>query len=298
MARQGFQRGFNQGILQGVKTGHAMGNHRTGFGGGLTDGTANMDKLQDPVTLSGVKKPLIYCNADNITTNTGTVITLTDLIGSGFTLTNNVPGTGFTPDLVQRDIWNLRNALDFNDVRCSLYPTPSLNFGNDSEISIMMVVKLKPIAHQIFYINSSIIPGGVDLSMSDANQTIRSIYYGGQAGSMTNSQYDSFGSQVEREDYMILTAKYRLNQPGGEGSEQEVYVNGTERRRLVSSNFNIITTTMTAAQTFIVGNTSTTSGGKGAGLYFGAFLLFDYWLNESEQLRLENYFRDYYGHKF
>ena len=55
---------------------------------------------------------------------------------------------------------------------------------------------------------------------------------------------------------------------------------------------------MTAGQTFVVGNQSTTSGTRGAGMYFGAFLLFDYWLNESEQLRLENYFRDYYGHKF
>jgi hypothetical protein len=27
-------------------------------------------------------------------------------------------------------------------------------------------------------------------------------------------------------------------------------------------------------------------------------LLLDYWMNESEQLRLENYFRWYYGNKF
>ena len=150
MARQGLQRGFNQGILQGVKTGLGMAGQRTGFAGGITDGTANMDKLQDPRLLTGVKKPLIFCNADNITTNTGTVITLTDLIGSGFTLTNNVPGAGFTPDLVERDIWNLRNALDFNDSRCSLYPTPTLNFSGDSEVSVMMVLKLKANASQIF----------------------------------------------------------------------------------------------------------------------------------------------------
>ena len=50
MARQGLQRGFNQGILQGVKTGYAMGNHRTGFAGGITDGTANMYKISDPGT--------------------------------------------------------------------------------------------------------------------------------------------------------------------------------------------------------------------------------------------------------
>ena len=297
MARQGLQRGFNQSYLQGVKSGHAMGNHRTGYAGGITDGTANMDKLQDPVLLTGVKKPLIFCNADNITTNTGTVITLTDLIQSGFTLTN-AQGGGFTPDLLVKDIWNLRNALDFNDSRCSLYPTPTLNFSGDSEVSVMMVLKLKPIANQIFYLSDLITPGSVDLSMSDANRTIRNIYYGGQPGSITTSQYDTYASQVELEDYMILTAKYRLKQPGGNGSEQAVYINGTLKKQLFSSNFNIITTAMTAGQTFVVGNQSTTSGTRGAGMYFGAFLLFDYWLNESEQLRLENYFRDYYGHKF
>jgi hypothetical protein len=297
MATSGLQRGHNQGILQGVKSGHAMGQLRPGFGSGFTDGTAYPDKLQDPVQLTGRKKPLIYCNADNVTTNTGIVITLTDLIGSGFTLTN-AQGSGFTPDITTRNIFNSRNSLDFNDSRCSLYPTPALNFSGDSEISLMMVVNLKAIANQIFYISNNITPGGIDLSTSDTSRTIRSIYYGGQPGSITNSQYDTFASQVERQDWMILTAKYQLNLSQGVGSEQEVYINGTLKKQLFTSNFNIVTTAMTAAQTFIVGNTSTTSGTRGAGIHLGAFLLFDYWINESEQLRLENYFRDYYGHKF
>jgi len=297
MARTGLVKGFNQGRLQGAKTGLGMAGYRTGFAGGRTDGTANMDKMQDPVTLTGVKKPLIFCNADNVTTNTGTVITLTDLISSGFTLTN-AQGSGFTPDIITNDIFNLRNSLDFNDSRCSLYPTPTLNFSGDSEVSAIMVVKLKPIANQIFYVFDNITPGGVDLSMSDANRTIRSIYYGGQPGSITNSQYDTYASQAEREDWMILTVKYRLKQPGGIGSEQEVYINGTLKKQLFTSNFNIVTTAMTAGQSFYVGNTNITTGIMGAGMYFGAFLLFDYWLNESEQLRLENYFRDYYGRKF
>jgi hypothetical protein len=297
MATSGLQRGFNQGILQGVKTGFGMSKMRTGFGSGFTDGTVYPDKFQDPVLLTGRKKPLIFCNADNVTTNTGTVITLTDLIGSGVTLTN-AQGSASTPGLITNGIFNLRNALDFDDSRCSLYPTPALNFSGDSEISVMMVVKLKAIANQIFYINDSITPGGIDLSTSDTSRTIRSIYYGGQPGSITNSQYDTFASQVEREDWMILTAKYQLNQSQGAGSEQEVYINGTLKKQLFTSNFNIVTTTMTAGQTFIVGNTNIASGTRGAGIHLGAFLLFDYRINESEQLRLENYFRDYYGHKF
>jgi hypothetical protein len=297
MAQSGLNSGMYGGLRQGVKSGLSMSNLGSGLNGGRVNGIWDKSKMQNPVSLTGIKKPLIFNLADQLTTNTGTVITLTDIIGSGFTLTN-AQGGSFTPDVITDGLFGHRDYLDFNDSRCSLYPTPSLNFSGDSEVSVMMVVKLKASASQIFFLNSSIIPGGVDLSMTDTNRTIRSIYYGGQGGSITNSQYDSFLSQEERENWMILTAKYRLKQPGGAGSEQEMYVNGRLQHKLNSSNFNIVTTSMTASQTFIVGNTSITSGSRGLSMHFGAFLLTDYWLNESEQLRLENYFRWYYGNSF
>jgi len=291
------KKGLNGGILQGVKSGLGMSNMASGLKGGIVEKTPDKNKMQNPLSLSGNKKPLIYCNADNLTTNTGIVITLTDLIGSGFTLTN-AQGSGSTPDIIVNDIFNYRDSLDFNDARSSLYPTPDLNFNGKSEVSIIMVCKLKPIAAQVFYIEESITPGGVDLSMVGTNRTLRSIYYGGQPGSITNSQYDSFLSPGESSDWMILTCKYRLKQPGGAGSEQEMYVNGRFQHRLNSTTFNIVTTSMTSGQALIIGNTSITSGTRGNSLFFGSFLLLDYWMNESEQLRLENYFRWYYGNKF
>lgn len=289
--------GLNGGILQGVKSGLGMSNITSGLKGGIVKNIPDKNKIQNPLNLSGIKKPLIFCNADNLTTNTGTVITLTDLIGSGFTLTN-AQGTNFTPDLVVKDIFASRDSLDFNNATNSLYTTPDVNFNGKSEVSIIMVCKLKAIAAQVFYIEDSIIPGGVDLSMTDTNRTLRSIYYGGQPGSITNSQYDSFLSQGESSDWMILTLKYRLKQPGGAGSEQEMYVNGRLQHKLNSSTFNIITTSMTSSQALIIGNTSIASGSRGNSMSLGSFLLLDYWMNESEQLRLENYFRWYYGNKF
>jgi len=334
MARSGLQRGFNQGILQGVKTGLGMAGQRTGYAGGLTDGTANMDKLQDPVLLTGVKtglgmgsartgfaggitdgtaystklqdpvlltgvkKPRIYCNADNVTTNTGLVITLTDLIASGFTLTNAL-GTNNTPDLDTRSIFNLRNSLDFNNAVASLYPTPAFNLNGKTEYSVMMVIKIDPATGYIFQVQDLLNPGSLVLQVTNTSQTIRSTFYGGQPGSLTTSVYETAGiSQAERQDWMILTVKCRLSQPGGVGSEQEVYINGTLKEQLVSSNFNVITTTMAATSTFVIGNDREDFGSQGGNIHLGAFLMTDYWLNESEQLRLENYFRDYYGHKF
>jgi len=298
MARSGFERGFNQAYLQGVKTGLGMGSARTGFARGITDGTAYPNKLQDPVLLTGVKKPLFFCNADNLTTNTGTVITLTDLIGSGRTLTN-AQGTNPTPDIVTRGIFNLRNSLDFNNSAGSLYPTPAFNLSGKSEYSVMMVIKIDPATGYILQVQDLLNPGSLVLQVTNTNQTIRSTFYGGQAGSLTTSVYETAGiSQAELQDWMILTVKYRIAQPGGPGSEQEIYINGSVKEQLVSSNFNIITTTMAANSTFVIGNDREAAGSVGGNIHLGAFLMTDYWLNESEQLRLENYFRDYYGHKF
>jgi hypothetical protein len=297
MARQGLQRGFNQAYLQGVKSGHAMGNYRTGFAGGNTDGTANMDKMQDPLLLTGVKKPLFFCNADNFTT-TGTSITLTDLIGTGRALTNT-QGTNPTPDIVTNGIFNLRNSLDFNNSGGSLYPTPAFNLSGKSEYSVMMVIKIDPATGYILLVQDLLNPGSLVLRVTDTRQTIRSTFYGGQPGSLTTSVYETDGiSQSEEQDWMILTVKYRLKQPGGAGSEQEMYINGTLKEQLVSSNFNLIITTMTSTSTFVIGNDREAGGSVGGNIHLGAFLMTDYWLNESEQLRLENYFRDYYGHKF
>ena len=298
MARSGLQRGFNQGILQGVKTGLGMAGQRTGFAGGITDGTANKDKLQDPVLLTGVKKPLFFCNADNLTTNTGLVITLTDLIGSGRALTN-AQGTNPTPDIVTRGIFNLRNSLDFNNGAGSMYPTPAFNLSGKSEYSVMMVIKIDPATGYILQVQDLLSAGSLVLRVTDTTQTIRSTFYGGQGGSLTTSVYETAGvSQAEIQDWMILTVKYRLAQPGGPGSEQEMYINGSIKEQLVSSDFNVLTTTMAATSTFVIGNDRESLGSQGSNIHLGAFLMTDYWLNESEQLRLENYFRDYYGHKF
>jgi len=77
MARSGFERGFNQAYLQGVKTGAGMAELRTGFSGGVTDGIAYSDKIQDPNLLRGEKLPWIYANADN-TVDVGTTTAVMD----------------------------------------------------------------------------------------------------------------------------------------------------------------------------------------------------------------------------
>jgi hypothetical protein len=298
MAQSGLNSGMSRGMHQGVKSGLAMSTMNSGMNSGVISSIWDKSKIQNPANLSGVKKPLIFNCADNIGSTSGTSITLTDLSSSGFTLTNN-QGSSSTPDIIENGIFGTRDYLDFNNNACSLFPTPSLNFSGDSELSFMMVVRIKANSNnQVLFVSNSITPGGVDVSTIDSNRTLRSIFYGGQAGAITDSRYDTFLSQEEASDWMILTLKYRLKLPNGAGSEQEMYVNGRLQKKLFSSNFSVITTAMTSGQTFIVGNTTTSAGSRGQAIQLGSFLLFDYWLNESEQLRLENYFRWYYGNSF
>ena len=297
-AHSGLNSGMSRGLHQGVKTGLGMANINSGLGSGLVTGIWDKSKMQDPTSLSGIKRPIIFCLADQLSVDIGTTITMRDLVGSGFSLTNN-QGSNPTPNLVEAGIFGYRDYLDFANGASSLIPTPTFNFSGYTEVSFMMVLKVKASnAKNIIYVVNELTPGGIDISTVDTARTLRSTYRGGQGGSITTSIYDTFLSQEEASDWMILTAKYRLKLPGGQGSEQELYVNGRLQKKLFSTNFTVLTTAMTSGQSLVVGNSAVSGGTRGDGIQLGAFLMNDYWLNESEQLRLENYFRWYYGNSF
>lgn len=298
MAQSGLNSGMSKGLYQGVKSGLAISNISSGLNGGVVSSVWDKSKMQNPANLHGIKRPLIFNNADNILTNSGSVITLTDLVGSGFTLTN-AQGSGPVPDLIENGMMNHRDYLDFNDSRSSLYSTPDLNLAGDSELSMILVCKVKAISAQtVLFWSDTITPGSIDVSTIDTNRTLRMIEYGGSPGNITNSQYDTFLSQEEGADWMILTVKGRLKQPGGPGSEQEMHINGRLQKKFNSSTFTLGDSIYTSNQFLVVGNNVRAAGSRGTSILFGSFVMFDYWLNESEQLRLENYFRWYYGNSF
>lgn len=352
MARQGLQRGFNQGILQGVKTGHAMGNLRTGYSGGLTDGTANMDKLQDPNLLRGAKLPWIYANADN-TVITGNFTAVLDRMKlpelwnayTGLAIANhpdwepsagNIDGTfsrtgaPYVTDVVNdyvaigTSISSTNRAYPFvggqglgdhvyldlggspsNATNHWLGPVNGLGVAEDSLLSniaptaltIMMVMKSKNQSGKThFYIEDNITAGGIYFTQPTTS-TLRLQLY---SASGVSSIYDSCDLSAELQDWILVTIKCTLKQVNGQGSEQIFYVNGKPQHQFVSSNW----TTPEATQAWSAGATSILAGmdsistPSANGMYFASLLVLPYWANESEQLRLENYFRDYYGKKF
>ena len=310
MARQGLQRGFNQGRLQGVKSGHAMGNHRTGFAGGLTDGTANMDKLQDPVLLADANThcPFYFWNADNVTLSGANVTAVTNLLGTKFNplFEPSVPTITVNSDplYVSRAVHNNRAAITFdgndsigvfNDV------TANKNLTLSSEMTLIMVCRADSTGAVLFAkTDESTFPGtgtAGDLIIDiDGNRNIEVTYLGGVYSTSNYDVYTTNDPKVRSGQWVILTVKVRMRQPTGPGSEIEIYVNGA-RNQLNTGATSITGFDLTTFQNRYIqfGNgPSLASGGNS----IAAGLITGYWVNESQQIRLENYFRDYYGTKF
>jgi hypothetical protein len=172
-----------------------------------------------------------------------------------------------------------------------------LNNIAPTALTIMMVMKSKNTAGKThFYIEDNITPGGINFTQPTADKLRLQLY--SQSG--VSSIYESCDLKQELNDWILVTIKCTLKQINGPGSEQEFYVNGKKQHQFVSSNW----TTPEATQAWTAGSQGLTLGGAGTstpvanGMYFASFLLLPYWANESEQLRLENYFRKYYGKKF
>ena len=84
MAISGLAQGFNQGRLQGVKTGLGQSKMQSGFAGGITNGFANKNKIQNPVLLASARTdcPFFFWNADNVTLSGANVTAVDNLLNT------------------------------------------------------------------------------------------------------------------------------------------------------------------------------------------------------------------------
>jgi hypothetical protein len=85
-----------------------------------------------------------------------------------------------------------------------------------------------------------------------------------------------------------------MYQPTGVGSEMEIYLNGKLNMTPVTTTFGSSTSTMPNTGYSFGNNSSATS----AGCHMASGIVFNYWLNTSEQIRIENFYRYYYGYRF
>jgi hypothetical protein len=293
------QLGHQSGRLQGVKGGNGQANKHSGMKQGLHKLTQDKSHSQDPAELRGIKKPLIFCISDFYTQPSNIETRLLDLCGSGYALFCNAGGS-YRPQPLLRDIFYNKTSMDFVNPSCYLVPTPTLSLTGYNALTTIMVVRLKGQSTKaVFTIDDTTTPGGLNILIEDTDNRLSSTFRGGQAGSVTSSKFETYKASGEMWDWMIITSKVRLGQPQGAGSEQELYINGNLQKKFVASNFNVITTAFAAGQNIIVGNdNSILSGTKGNGIKLGGIVVLPYWANETEQIRIENYWRSYYGNKF
>jgi hypothetical protein len=283
--------GLTTGILQGFKTGFGFSKMESGFKKGLLNGIRSHDKVQDPtVGLIGSKRPQIVWFAD-YTDASPTGNTLTTVYNLMDTSQNLVEGSSVT--YRRKGVFNNKDYLGFDSAadRISTLTT----YTGTKELTLMMVVRLSSTSagRVLFYRVSTTFADttGDIVVTAEGGTKIRVDFIGNPIN--TSSIYETYDATLAG-SWVILTVKVRTYQPTGSGSEMEIYLNGTLNMTPVTTTFGESTSNMSNTGMSFGNNSSATS----AGSEIASAMVFNYWLNSSEQIRLENFYRYYYGYRF
>jgi hypothetical protein len=286
MSNSGLQSGFHQG----VKTGMSFSPMRSGLRNGYINGLGNHDKVQDPTVALGFninRRPVIFWIADYSVYSGTTLTTMYNLICGGEALT-----LGSSPAFIDNGFLSNRAYIDFNSAADRIYTVNNVVSGQ-SELTVTMLVKLTTTGTRtLFYkVDSAFTPTVGDLQINAEGTTKIRVTLTGNP-TTTSAVYDTY-APIEGQ-WFILTVKVRLNQPQGPGSELEIYVNGTQNQTPITTTFGASTSTFVADPVTFGNNASLTQGGSQIA---GAFVA-TYYLNSIEQIRIENFFRWFYGYRF
>ena len=307
MALSGLESGLRQGRLQGRKTGLGMASSRSGLHSGRTNGVANKDKMQDPVLLASAINdcPFFYWNADNLTVVGGNVTAITNLLGKYNPLTQSAISSMSVlsdPAYNSAAVFNNRAAVTFDSTDVfSTNNSAVPNMTNTSEMTMIMVCRPVSTSRSVLFWKKDDSSDPVfvatigDLSVEFDGTNINVIFTGNPT--TQTATYRAVDSTIKN-NWIILTVKARLSSPDGPGSFLDIFVNGKRCKTLVTDTITSLprVATSTWANSYIqFGNSSQTTGGNNQ---IAAGFITEQWMNESEQLRLENYFRWYYGYNF
>ena len=298
--------GLINGSQQGVKSGMALSNMLNGKRSG---GNSNMPKrkMQDPVVISTAINdcPFYYWNADNVTLSGSSVIDVPNLLNTYNPLTQSTKSYFTTTGTINKntgDVFNNRSSLKFNTSTTVFgrQNDSSPSMTNTSEMTLMMVCELNSTGRSVLFWkkDGSSDPVFVatvgDLSVEYDGTNIDVIFTGNPT--TETATYRAVDSTIKN-NWIILTVKARLSSPDGPGSFLDIFVNGKRCKTLVTDTITSLprTPSLTWANAYIeFGNSS---GGYGGNQIAAGFIT-EQWMNESEQLRVENYFRWYYGYNF
>lgn len=299
MALTGLKSGLHPGIQQGIKTGFGHSPMRVGLVSGIKESVTNKDKIQDPTELTGIKKPYVFYTADSIpvdSSNINTSLSITNLI-TGFndlyeTSNPQIVFNSGTTSLPPDDFFNLHRTIDHTTgtkfIGCGTLQTP-FNFCVGASFTFVC----KPITTGTGVLcqrgngtgasySTITIEGGNRVKVLFTDSSVNTIFYESNVGSMQIGRYD------------LVTVVLRYAKPTGAGSEVEIYINGQNQTNYVSGSF------VGSSGDFISGAAwiGATATGTNASTYIASTLISEYAYSPIERIRLENYFRWYYGRNF
>ena len=306
MAQSGLNSGMSKGIHQGVKSGSGIAKMNTGLRGGIVSSTWDKYKMQDPVVLASARNdcPFFYWNADNLTVVGGNVTAITNLLETYNPLTQSAISSMVIlsdPAYNPAAVFNNRAAVTFDNT--DVFTTNNLavpNMTNTSEMTMIMVCKPVSTSRSVLFwkkdVNSdpSIATIG-DLSVEFDGSNINVVFEGNPTTEIAT--YRASDPRILN-NWIILTVKARLSLPNGVGSSIDIHVNGTRNKTTISDTITSLprVPVSTWNNGYIqFGNSNQTVGGNNQ---IAAGFITEQWMNESEQLRVENYFRWYYGYNF
>lgn len=299
MSRNGINDGLKQGWLQGVKSGFGFSRMSGGLKKGLVSEPGMHNKVQDPTLLQGTKRPTTFFIADYATATTAgsTITALQQLAPGGPSYTISSSPAYQPPYIGNGGVYNNRAYIDFNS-GADYVATSSATMGSGkNELTVMMVFRISSTSNDRMLFSSvdstiSATIGDIQITTQGGNRVRVSVIGNPTTTSAVYETYDPLAEGLYH--WHILTVKVRLYQPNGQGSEVEMHLNG-------KLNMNPITTTFGASTGNFVGNTfffGNNSSAASGGSQIASAITFDYWLNPSEQMRMENFYRWYYGRRF
>lgn len=297
--------GLVQGVLQGAKTGLGFSRMESGIKKGTLNGISRREKVQDPAMLSSTKQPLTYWVADifpEVADGT-TVSSVPNLAGSA-TLT-----VGGNP--ARRKGCGNKSYIDFDNTS-DLIQTSSTT--GTRELTVMMVFRPSSAVATdtaIFErLNSAITQTG-DISIYITGSNKIAVRFNSSTSTTSYLRYEtsilrdySLSSAVKtgtaENEWILLVAKFDMNRGVSiPGRDIEVYINGTKNNMaLINDTWNLATGQNMPSVSCFFGNSGSAINPSSSGVHVAAGIVFDYWLSNAEQLRIENFLKHYYGFRF
>ena len=306
MAQSGLNSGMSRGLHQGVKSGLSISQLKSGLKGGIISDIWDKSKIQDPAVISSARNdcPFFYWNADNLTVVGGNVTAIENLLGTYNPLTQSTISSMSVlsdPAYNSAAVFNNHAAVTFDNT--DVFSTNNLavpSMTNTSEMTMIMVCRPVSTSRSVLFWKKDVTSDPSvatigDLSVEFDGNNINVVFNGNPT--TETATYRASDPRILNH-WIILTVKARLSLPNGIGSSIDIYVNGMRNKTTISDTITSLprVAVSTWANGYIqFGNSNQTTGGTNQ---IAAGFITEQWMNESEQLRLENYFRWYYGYNF